>query len=62
MAGQTYPVTLIGELTIPPARGWWLIKWLLALPHYIVLVFLWVAFIIVWLIAFFAIQRNARIM
>ena len=60
MAAQTYPVTLVGELTIPPARGWWLIKWLLALPHYIILAFLWVAFIIVWLIALFAILFTGR--
>ncbi|MBU2535489.1 MAG: DUF4389 domain-containing protein [Chloroflexi bacterium] len=60
MAAQTYPVTLIGELTVPPARGWWLIKWFLAIPHIIVLAFLWVAFIIVWLIAFFAIVFTGR--
>jgi hypothetical protein len=60
MAAQTYPVTLTGELSVPPARGWWLIKWLLALPHYIILVFLWLAFIIVWIIAFFAILFTGR--
>jgi len=60
MAAQTYPVTLIGELTAPPARGWWLIKWLLAIPHIFVLIFLWLAFIIVWLIAFFAIVFTGR--
>ena len=60
MAGQTYPVTLTGELTVPPARGWWLIKWLLALPHYIILAFLYVAFIVVWIIAFFAIAFTGR--
>ncbi len=60
MAAQTYPVTLIGELTAPPARGWWLIKWLLGIPHYIILVFLWIAFIIVWIIAFFAILFTGR--
>ena len=60
MAGQPYPVTLIGELTIPPARGWWLIKWLLAIPHVIVLAFLWVAFVFVWIIAFFAIVFTGR--
>jgi hypothetical protein len=60
MAARTYPVTLTGELTIPPARGWWLIKWLLAIPHYIILAFLWVAFIVVWIIAFFAILFTGR--
>jgi hypothetical protein len=60
MAGQTYPVTLTGELTMPPARGWWLIKWLLAIPHFIVLAFLWAAFVVVWIIAFFAILFTGR--
>ena len=60
MASQTYPVTLIGELSMPPARGWWLIKWLLAIPHYIILVFLWIAFVVVWIIAFFAILFTGK--
>ncbi len=60
MAIQPYPVTLIGELTIPPARGWWLIKIVLVIPHIIVLAFLWAAFIIVWIIAFFAILFTGR--
>jgi hypothetical protein len=57
---KTYPVTLRGELTIPPARGWWLIKWLLAIPHYFVLCFLWIAYIVVWIIAWFAILFTAK--
>ena len=60
MAAQAYPVTITGELTAPPARGWWLIKWLLALPHFIILAFLYVAFIVVWIIAFFAILFTGR--
>ncbi len=60
MVDKSYPVTLIGELAVPPARGWWLIKWLLAIPHYIVLVFLYLAFIFVWIIAFFAILFTGR--
>ena len=55
-----YPVSIKGELTVPPARGWWLLKWLLAIPHYIILIFLWIAFMVVWLIAFFAILFTAR--
>ncbi len=55
-----YPVSLKGELTAPPARGWWLIKWLLALPHYVLLVFLWIAFVAVCIVAFFAILINAK--
>ncbi|HET6478084.1 MAG TPA: DUF4389 domain-containing protein [Dehalococcoidales bacterium] len=60
MASQTYPVTITGELSVPPARGWWLIKWLLAIPHYIILVFLWIAFVVVWIIAFFAILFTGK--
>jgi len=55
-----YPVSIKGELTIPPSRGWWLLKWLLGLPHYIILVFLWIAFAVVSIIAFFAILFTAR--
>lgn len=50
-----YPVTVKGELSLPPGRGWWLIKWLLAIPHFIILFFLWIAFVVVTIIAFFAI-------
>lgn len=57
---KSYPVSVRGELTAPPGRGWWLIKWLLALPHYIILAFLWVAFAVVWIIAFFAILFTAK--
>jgi hypothetical protein len=55
-----YPVSVRGELTIPPARGWWLLKWLLGIPHYIVLFFLWIAFIVVCIIAFFAILFTGK--
>ena len=55
-----YPVHLKGELSVPPSRGWWLLKWLLAIPHYIVLFFLWIAFVVVGIIAFFSILFTAK--
>ena len=41
-------------------RGWPLIKWFLAIPHYIVLFFLGIAAIVVWVIAWFAILFTGR--
>jgi hypothetical protein len=57
---DTYPVSVIGELSEPPGRGWWLLKWLLALPHFILLGFLWIAAFLVTVIAFFAILFTAK--
>ena len=54
MESSEYPVTIRGDLTDPPGPGLWLIKWLLALPHFIVIFFLLIAFVGVWVIAFFA--------
>src|SRR5690349_18191477 len=55
-----YPLRLTGELTPPLSRGLWLIKWLLAIPHFIVLFFLWIAFLAVSVVAFFAILFTGR--
>lgn len=59
-ATKTYPVEIRGELTIPPGGGWWLLKWLLAIPHFIILIFLWIAFIVVCIIAFFNILFTGQ--
>ncbi len=56
----SYPVSIRGELTEPPGRGWWLLKWLLGIPHYIILAFLWIAFVVVCIIAFFAILFTGK--
>ena len=55
-----YPLQLTGELAPNLSRGLWLVKWLLAIPHFIVLLFLWAAFIVVSVIAFFAILFTGR--
>jgi len=57
---ETYPVSVRGELTEPPGNALWLLKWLLAIPHYIILTFLWIAFCVVWVIAFFAILFTGK--
>ena len=58
--GRAYPVSVEGEIDSPLSRWLWLVKWLLAIPHYIVLLFLWIAYIIVTIIAFFAILFTGR--
>src|SRR5215210_6922176 len=50
-----YPLHLEGTLDPPISRWLWLVKWLLVIPHAIVLVFLWLAFIVLSVVAFFAI-------
>ncbi len=55
-----YPVSVEGELDPALGRWLWLVKWILALPHFIVLIFLWIAFLILTIIAFFAILFTGR--
>lgn len=55
-----YPVRVDAAPEPLASRGLWLVKWLLLIPHFVVLLFLWIAFCVVSAIAFFAILITAR--
>ncbi|HEX3002763.1 MAG TPA: DUF4389 domain-containing protein, partial [Angustibacter sp.] len=57
---EGYPVHVDADSEPAPSRWLWLVKWLLALPHYVVLAFLWVAFVVLSVVAFFAIVFTGR--
>ena len=60
MATTSNPVRLEGELQPGLSRGLWLAKWLLLIPHLIVLGFLWSAFVVLTIVAFVAQLRGGR--
>jgi hypothetical protein len=55
-----YPVRLEGKLDPPLSRWLWLVKWVLAIPHFFVLFFLWIAFVVLSVVALFAILFTGR--
>lgn len=54
------PVRVWAELDPRLSRGLWIVKWLLAIPHFIVLWFLWIGFFFSSIGAFFAILVTGR--
>ena len=54
------PVRVDARLDLPLSRWLWLVKWILAIPHWIALFFLWIAFVLLSVIAFFAILFTGR--
>ncbi|NYJ08757.1 DUF4389 domain-containing protein [Petropleomorpha daqingensis] len=56
----TYPVRVDAAVDPQVSRALWLVKWLLLVPHWIVLAFLWLGFVVVSVLAFFAILFTGR--
>lgn len=57
---HAYPVRVQAHLDQDLSRWLWLFKWLLAVPHYIVLAFLWIAFVVLSFVALVAIVVTGR--
>jgi hypothetical protein len=55
-----YPARLEGRLDPDLSRWKWLVKWFLAIPHFIVLAFLFVAYALTTIVAWFAIVFTTR--
>ena len=57
---QPYPVRIEGQLDNDLSRWLWVVKWILAIPHYILLAFLWLTLLVLTIVAFFAILITGR--
>lgn len=60
IAPTRYPVVVRGRLDGELGRWRWLVKWLLAIPHLIVLVLLWIAFAVLTVVAGVSIAFTGR--
>jgi hypothetical protein len=60
MSAVTYPARVNARLDQPLSRWLWLVKWILVLPHYVVLAFLWLAFAVLSVVAGVAILVTGR--
>ncbi|WP_069159865.1 DUF4389 domain-containing protein [Nocardia altamirensis] len=59
-ADPVNPVRVRGDLDPGLSRWMWLVKWILAIPHYIVLFFLHIAYFILTVVVFFAILFTGK--
>jgi uncharacterized protein DUF4389 len=59
-APSVFPLRVEGELDGRLSRWRWLVKWVLVIPHFVALVFLWIAFVVLTVVAFFAILFTGR--
>ncbi len=57
---EDHPVALSASLDPQLSQWKWLVKWFLAIPHFVVLFFLWIAFAVLTVVAFFAILFTGR--
>jgi len=57
---EPYPVRLDGEPTEPLSRWLWFVKWLLLIPHFICLIFLWLTLVLAAIAAFFVLLFTGR--
>jgi hypothetical protein len=55
-----YPLRLEADLAPRLSRWLWLVKWFLAIPHFILLFFLWIAFVVLSVVALVAILFTGR--
>ena len=55
-----YPVSVEGEIDPDLGRWLWLIKWLLIIPHLVVLFFLWIAYLLLTIFVFFVILFTGK--
>ena len=55
-----YPLDIRADMSPNLSRWLWLIKWILAIPHFVILLVLSVAAFVVWIIAWWAILFTAR--
>lgn len=60
MVPGSFPVRVYARPTADLNRWLWLVKWLLLIPHAIVLAFLWIAFVVLSVVALFAILFTGR--